>query len=168
MKWSCFFILFDGIKVTEPVVPDSVDDVHVVLVVHVVGLIIVIWSLTIKCWIFVVEFFKLLITEKIWLNCRWMWISIQNSTRSTWKQQNFLLLKIYNSSKAAILIWTVFRIRDILIGIRNPDPWARILGYGSGSGSGSGSCSSHKRLSWCRQKKCFVSKVCAYFLLKVY
>jgi hypothetical protein len=36
-----FCILNDSIKMTEPAVPDSVDDVHVVLVVHVVGLIIV-------------------------------------------------------------------------------------------------------------------------------
>jgi hypothetical protein len=33
-----FCIFDDGIKVTEPAVPDSVDDVHVILVVHVVGL----------------------------------------------------------------------------------------------------------------------------------
>ncbi len=63
MKCLGFFcILNDGIKVTEPAVPDSVDDVHVVLVVHVVGLIIVKWSLSIKCWILVAWLFKILIT----------------------------------------------------------------------------------------------------------
>jgi hypothetical protein len=41
MKYFVFCNLNDGIKVTERAVPDSVDDVHVVLVVHVVGLIIV-------------------------------------------------------------------------------------------------------------------------------